>query len=197
MFNDPTKHLTDAAKIYNVKLAKWLNKIFEGKLKPSHIKIISLLGHIPIAWALIDGQLILAAVLLAIFSSMHPLYEAFARVQKSTKNRDKHFDLVTIQIKELILYIGLGLYVENYIQGSSFWLVFALASSSLLVNHLKAKSRDSTQGISRYEIRMILIVLAMLSGILTPILRLIIALNLFTLAVLLSEIYNTPKSSNK
>ena len=64
-------------------VAKYLDEISQGKIKPNHITLISLLGHIPVAIAIITGEPILGAALLAVFAGLDSLDGALARVQKN------------------------------------------------------------------------------------------------------------------
>ena len=52
-------------------------------------------------------------------------------------------------------------------------------------------------GIARYEVRMFLLVLALVTGVLNPILRLILVLNLSTAAFRFLDIYKALKNEDK
>lgn len=201
--NDPTENIVNGVRVMMSRLAHILNVIFKGKLKPSHITLISLLGHIPAAWALWQGRTALACILIAVFGLMDALDGALAREQKSASKFGMFFDAVTDRIKEIILYSGLGVYAFRFEPRVAAWVVPALAGTSILVSFVKAKgemaiaeynndrqtlNRTFSSGIARYEIRMSLLIIGLLSNYFASILNLIIALNLITASERFSEI---------
>ncbi len=194
---DPTRLVVDAVRELMSKLAKLINRLSGGKVKPSHITTVSILGHIPIAAALYYGEPISAAVLIIIFGLMDSLDGALARVQKTTSKFGMYYDATSDRLKEIIIYCGLAVYIANYLPQAGAWLVVAVAGSSLLVSYTKAKgemaissskhdkqalNRAFSSGIARYEIRMAMLVAGLLfsTTLLLPILRLILALNVMT-----------------
>ncbi len=212
--NDPTQVLTHHGKVLMANAAKWLNKITRGKLSPSHITTLSLLGHIPAAWALWSCRPILAAGLIAVFASLDAIDGALAREQGSANKLGMFYDAVTDRLKEIILYAALGVYLANHVPDAGGWLAAAVAGSSLLVSYVKAKgemalsgskvdpqlmNRAFSNGLARYEIRMVLLIIGLLlTSFLAPILRLIVALNLFTAAgrfLEISRIINTQETT--
>ena len=54
-------------RLYMRMLARGLNKLSGGKLKPSTITIVSFLAHFPIAWLIAERQNLWAAGLLLVF----------------------------------------------------------------------------------------------------------------------------------
>lgn len=202
--NDPTQALTTHGRVIMARFARWLNKTTGGKLKPSHITTLSLLGHFPAGWALWTGRPILAAALIAVFASMDAIDGALAREQGSASKQGMFYDAVTDRLKEVILYSALGVFLARSSYGNP-WLAAALAGTSLLVSYVKAKgemalsggstvdpqkmNRAFSDGLARYEVRMaILIIGLLLLPLLTPLLRLLVALNLFTAAGRFTEI---------
>jgi len=195
---DPTKVLADHVKVMMSKLAKRLDTLFKGRLRPAHITALSLIGHFPAAWALWTGRPVLAAGLIAGFGLLDALDGALARAQGSASKSGMFFDAVTDRMKEIIIYCGLAAYVSGYGIGVDHWLIVAVAGSSLLVSYVKAKgemavstekhdkqalNRAFGSGISRYEVRMAVLIIGLLFTIyLGPLLRLLLALNLFTAA---------------
>lgn len=201
--NDPTEMIGNNIRVLMSKLAVFLNKITLGKLKPSHITVLSLLGHFPAAWALWSGKTSLAVLLIIIFGLMDALDGALARAQNTASKLGMFFDATTDRLKETILYAGLGVYVINSEPEIGAWVVPALAGTSLLVSYVKAKGEmaiSSTQhnkqalnrvfsgGFARYEIRMSLLIIGLVSGFLPSMLNLIIALNLSTASMRFMEV---------
>lgn len=200
---DPTETIGNAIKILMAKLAVVINKLSRGKVKPVHITTLSLLGHIPAAWALWTCRPILGALLIAVFGLMDALDGALAREQKSVSKMGMFFDATTDRLKEVLIYSALAVYTSKHVPEIGVWVIPAVVGTSLLVSYVKAKgemaiSKDAhdkqllnrafTQGIARYEIRMAFLIIGLLSGFLGPLLNLIIALNLITAAMRFLEV---------
>lgn len=186
-------HLRNIMTLIAIRLDKWTN----GKLNPSQITTVSLLGHIPVAWALITCQPILAAVLLALFSSLDALDGALARVQKSSSLAGMYYDAVSDRLKEVIVFSTLAVYATKHIDTNIAWLVVAVAGTSILVSYTKSKGemaltgieKDAQElnkifgsGIASYEVRVVLLVVGLLFGWLVYILPLLLVLNCVTIA---------------
>lgn len=195
---DPSKSISDAVRVLMASFAKSLNTATRGKLLPVHITVLSFLGHIPAAWALYTGKPMLAALLITIFGLMDSLDGALARAQNSASRIGMYFDAVTDRLKEIILYSALVVYTTTYKPSVSPWAVVALAGTSLLVSYVKAKgemafagldvdvqklNRTFDDGFARYEVRMVVLVVGLVTGPLAPLLNFIIAINLVTAAL--------------
>lgn len=200
---DPTRALSNYGRYLMSKLARVLNNVTRGKVKPAHITTLSLLGHIPAAWALYTCRPVLAAGLIVGFGLLDAPDGALAREQKSDSKLGMFFDATTDRLKEVILYSALAVYLSRHFPDAGAWLAAALAGSSLLVSYVKAKgemaisSRNHNKqalnnafgiGIARYEVRMAFLVLGLLMDLLVPILRFVIALNIFTASMRFLEI---------
>lgn len=213
---DPTKSISDGVRVLVASFAKRLDKATKGKLKPVHITVASFLGHIPAAWALYTGRPLLAALLISIFGLLDSLDGALAREQGTASRIGMFFDAVTDRLKEVILYSALIVYTLAYKLDVNSWAVVALAGTSLLVSYVKAKgemafagleidpqklNRTFDDGFARYEIRMFLLVVGLISGILAPLINFIIALNLVTAALRFSlvsqELANAEQATMK
>lgn len=203
MSNDPTETIVAHVKVLMSKLAVQLDRLFRGKLRPAHITTLSLIGHIPVMWALWNNRPILGALLLAVFGLMDALDGALARAQKSVSKMGMFYDAVTDRLKEVMIYSGLAMYVAQNEPKIYPWVVPAVVGSSILVSYVKAKgemavssghhdkqllNRAFSQGISRYEIRMFLLIAGLVTGFLPSFLNFIIALNLMTASVRFLEI---------
>ena len=200
---DPTERIGTSVRIFMVHVARFLNKLTGGRLKPSHVTLISLLGHFPAAWALWVDRPVLAALLIGIFGLMDALDGALAREQGTASKLGMFFDAVTDRLKETILYAGLAMYVATNEPTLGTWVVPTVAGTSLLVSYVKAKgemavttgshdkqalNRAFSQGIARYEIRMALLIIGLLSDMLNPLLNFVIAINLITAATRFMEV---------
>jgi CDP-diacylglycerol--glycerol-3-phosphate 3-phosphatidyltransferase len=177
-------------------IAGLLNKWSDGKIKPSHITALSLLGHLPVAWALVVNKPILGAILLAFFSLMDALDGALARLQNSASIRGMYFDAVSDRVKEVIVFSALAYYAYENISNNLSWLIVAVCGTSLLVSYVKAKgemavrsNHSDTQklnrlfggGIASYEIRTFILIVGLIFGILEYVLILLLIANLITI----------------
>lgn len=193
------KTIVDYIRLKMLIVAGGLNKLSKGKIKPNHITLLSLIGHIPVSLALVANEPIIAAILLAFFASLDSLDGALARVQKSSSLSGMYFDAVSDRVKEIIIFSALAVYMNNLYTYDYGWLVVAVLGSSILVSYTKAKgemaisdtaksSDNDTQklnqvfsgGISSYEIRVILIVLGLLFTVLPQVLVILLFTNLYT-----------------
>jgi len=181
-------------------IAGFIDYWTKGKVKPNHITVLSLLGHIPVAWALVTCRPVLAAILLAFFSLLDALDGALAKVQNSASLSGMFFDAVSDRMKEVIVFSALAVFVYKHIDPNIVWQVVAVCGTSLLISYTKAKgemavagkiAEKDTQkinrlfgiGIASYEIRVTAIVAGLLFGIIEYILPLLIAANLLTVAL--------------
>lgn len=179
-------------------IAHFLDLVTKGKLKPAHVTTLSLLGHIPVAWALVASQPVLAAVLLAVFSLLDALDGALARAQGIASKSGMYFDAVSDRLKEIIVYSALAVFIFNTVDPNLVWQVVALCGSSLLVSYVKAKgemavannksdvqklNRTFGGGLASYEFRVVALVVGLLFGIIEYILPIMLALTLLTAAL--------------
>ncbi len=188
--------------------AKVINKISRGRIKPNHITLVSLLGHGLIVWALWNARPILAAVLLIFFGLMDALDGALARIQGTTSVRGMFYDATSDRAKEILVYSGIAIYLETVgLYGSDitivdtlprylyFWIPVAVLGLSMLVSYIKAKgemalstidydaqklNRLFSDGFARYEVRMFIIVVGLLTGRIMTALCILLVLLIFT-----------------
>ena len=183
------------------RFAVFLNRITNGKIKPSHITLISLLGHIPVAWALVTCRPVLGAVLLAIFSIMDALDGALAKAQNTASLKGMYMDAVSDRLKEIIVFTALAVLVTKHYNYEYVWLVVAVTGTSLLVSYTKAKGEmaiasegvdkqklnrifgGGLAGISSYEVRVVALIIGLLFGIVLYILAFLLVANLYTAAI--------------
>jgi CDP-diacylglycerol--glycerol-3-phosphate 3-phosphatidyltransferase len=159
------------------------------------VTTVSLLGHIPVAWAIIEGRAVIGALLLAFFSMLDALDGALARVQKSASLGGMLYDAVSDRLKEIVVFSALAVYTYQYISVAHAWVVVAACGTSILVSFVKAKGEvvlsghtNDTQalnrtfgvGIASYQSRVVALVVGLLFGWLLFILPLLIAANLIT-----------------
>ena len=171
--------IRNAIKALMSDLAFALNKATGGKLSADVITLIGLFSHIPIAWLIAVQKNYLAAGLLVFFGLFDSVDGALARAQKKSSSRGMLLDASTDRIKEVILYIGASsaLVASGY-AGWAGWAV-AACGASLVVSYVKAKgetaisdkklspsdiNRIFADGIMRYEIRMFVLIVGLLTN---------------------------------
>ncbi len=162
-------------------IARGVNQLSGGKITPNMVTITSLIAHIPITYAIATDKLLLSAILLVIFGLMDALDGELARLQGKASAAGMLLDASTDRMKEVLIYIGVAFTLS--VNGSSIFateylvsFVVAACGGSLLVSYVKAKGetavRDSTltaneinrlfqDGLMRYEIRMMVIIIGL------------------------------------
>lgn len=194
--------------------ARFLNSVSGGRIKPNHVTLVSLLGHFSFVWALWHDRPVLAAVLLIFFGLMDTLDGTLARLQKSASLNGMLYDAVSDRIKEILVYVGLSLFIGvstrytslTAIDGLSNWynsnalplssVIIAVCGMSLVVSYVKAKgemalsstgkydaqalNRIFSDGFARYEVRMTLVVLGLLTNTTFIVLHFLLVLLILT-----------------
>jgi CDP-diacylglycerol---glycerol-3-phosphate 3-phosphatidyltransferase len=163
-------------------LARFLHRLSGGRISPDMITLTSLLGHIPVALLISQGYFGYAAIGLVFFGLMDALDGELARLQKKASSRGMLLDASTDRFKEVMLYTAIG-YVLVFMHGElAAWAVLALGAS-ISVSYVKAKGETAVtgqrlspnqinrlfqDGLLRYEIRMAILIIGLLSGYLLP-----------------------------
>jgi CDP-diacylglycerol--glycerol-3-phosphate 3-phosphatidyltransferase len=173
---DPTRNLV---RLVLRQFAKFLNGISKGKLTPNMVTITGLLAHIPIAWLIAAQHNIIAAILLIFFGLFDTLDGELSRLQKTESTKGMLLDAVTDRYKEVILYTGVGYSFVS--QGHPYLAVWAIVAcgASLSVSYVKAKGESAylsmgnkidkvnnlfKDGLMRFEIRMVILILGLLTN---------------------------------
>jgi len=155
-----------------------LNTLTGGRITPNSITITSLVMHIPIALLIALQSYASAAMLLVIFGLFDTLDGELARLQRKSSSSGMLLDATTDRMKEVLLYTG----AANAIVAvgrpyMTIWAVLA-CGGSLLVSYVKAKGETAVaakipateinklfqDGLMRFEVRMFILVLGLLSG---------------------------------
>lgn len=174
-------------------LAKWLDSVTNGRISPNQITVASLLLHIPIFFAIIGQQYVLAAVMLVIFGLMDSLDGALARAQGVDSRAGMLLDASFDRMKESIVFIAL---IYRFALDNDPRAVLAAAfaiTGSLAVSYVKAKGETAVKGsrlsvadtnrifqsgLMRYEIRMTALVFGLIfSSLLIPVIWFIAVLS--------------------
>jgi phosphatidylglycerophosphate synthase len=158
-------------------LAKWLNKVSNGKLSPNVVTLFGLFMHVPIAYFVAVERSALAAVLLVIFGLFDALDGALARVQKRASNAGMLLDASTDRMKEVLLYSGAAYALANGVNPAMAAWAVAACGASLCVSYIKAKGETAVKdagltpneinrlfadGVFRFQVRMLVLVIGLL-----------------------------------
>jgi CDP-diacylglycerol--glycerol-3-phosphate 3-phosphatidyltransferase len=159
-------------------VARLLNRLSGGKLRPNTVTMIGLLMHLPIAWLIAIQHNLVAAILLVIFGLFDSLDGALARLQNRASNAGMLLDATTDRMKEVLLYTGAAYAIVA--QGRPYLAVWAVVAcgGSLLVSYVKARGETvvagklsateinklDRNGLMRFEVRMFVLVVGLLSN---------------------------------
>lgn len=161
-------------------LAILIDGVSNGLIRPNHVTTFSILGHVVIMLAIYEHRFTEAALLLVVFGLMDTLDGELARVQKSGTDFGALYDAVSDRIKEAMIFIAFAAYFSELEQtGNVVWAVGALAAS-IIVSYTKGKletlvaarsdkpdatklNKQLAHGVFRYEVRMTIIVIALLT----------------------------------
>jgi phosphatidylglycerophosphate synthase len=184
-------------------VARFLHVISKGKLTPNTVTIIGLLAHLPIAWLIAENHYWWAAVLLLVFGLFDALDGELARHQKRASSAGMLLDATTDRMKETMLYCGAAYsLVTNHGPGYAVWAV-AACGASLCVSYVKAKGETAVSGgkftpneinrlfqdgLLRFEIRMTILIIGLVTGYLTAAVVLIAIFSTFTAVERLTKI---------
>jgi len=186
-------------------IARGLNSVSGGHLSPNAVTVTGLLAHIPIALLIATRHPLWAALLLVIFGLFDTLDGELARLQHRDNAAGMLLDASTDRMKEVMLYSGAAYYfVATGHPYASVWAVIALGTS-LCVSYIKAKGETAIaksnlsvsevnhlfqDGLMRFEVRMGLLVLGLLTGWLLAAVIVIGVLSSFTA---ISRLYKISK----
>ncbi|MEO8784783.1 MAG: CDP-alcohol phosphatidyltransferase family protein [Candidatus Saccharimonadales bacterium] len=160
-------------------IAKFLNRISGGRITPDSVTYTSLLGHVLIALLLANRHVLWAVLLLVVFGLMDTLDGELARLQKRASTAGMLLDASTDRMKESLIYTAAAYYFVQ--QGHPLLAVWAVAATAgaILVSYIKAKGETAVashgadhaavnhlfaDGLMRYEIRMVVIIIGLLVG---------------------------------
>ena len=161
------------------RLAQLLNSVSNGKLTPDTITLVGLLGHLPIGYLIAINHFYWAALLLVIFGLFDTLDGELARMQKKASSAGMLLDASTDRFKEVILYSAISYSLINTSHPRyAIWALVA-CGASLCVSYVKAKGETAVKdtglsaneinrlfqdGLLRFEVRMFLLVLGLLTN---------------------------------
>lgn len=171
--------VTDAIRMFMYKVAQLLNKLSGGHLTPNTITYTGLVTHVPVALLIAQGYFGYASLGIVIFGLFDALDGALAKVQGKVGNAGMLLDASTDRMKEVLLYCGVGYVIAaSGTPNMATWAVSALGMS-LCVSYIKAKGETAikdlkltpneinqlfSDGIFRFQIRMVVLILGLLSN---------------------------------
>ncbi len=160
-------------------VAVLLNAISGGRISPNMVTLTGLAAHLPIAWLIATRHNLWAAGLLVAFGLFDVLDGELARLQKKNSSAGMLLDASTDRMKEVMLYIGAAYaIIASGRPNLAPWAV-AACGASLCVSYIKAKGETAVaggklstnevnrlfqDGLFRFEIRMFVLVIGLLSG---------------------------------
>lgn len=192
-------------------VARVLNNVTGGRLSPNTVTIVGLFAHVPIAYLIATGQLIVAGILLIFFGLFDTLDGELARLQKKSSAVGMFIDSATDRMKEIILYGGIVFYLLEIT--STRMAVFILVGAlgvSLLTTYLNAWgevvlahysgskthviNKTFRSGLLGFEIRMFLLIFGLLFDQLVVVLSIILVFGSVTVLQRFSNIVKTLKN---
>jgi len=188
-------------------VARFINQFSGGRVTPAQITLLSTAGHIAVAWTIADGRLSLAAGLLILFGLMDGLDGQLARLQNRASSLGIVLDATADRLKETFIYGGIVVYLAPQLAPAQlFWVILALGLS-ISLSYIKAKgeavlaSQTSRQlnpqdlnrfiggdSLMQFDVRMTLIVAALLFDILWAMALVIAFTSLFSLVSRYNEL---------
>lgn len=160
-------------------VARGLHAVSKGKLTPNAITLFGFAMHIPIAYLIATGDNYWAAGLLVVFGLFDALDGELARLQGKASSAGMVLDASTDRMKEVLLYTGVAYALAGTDHPRQAVWAVAACGASLCVSYVKAKGetavRDSkltpnqinrlfADGLMRFEIRMLVLIIGLLSG---------------------------------
>lgn len=173
----PINTIRDTIRNVMSEIARSINELSAGKIKPNHITYTSIIGHIFIVLAIVFNRWESAALFLVAFGLLDALDGALAREQKVTSKKGVVLDSVTDRIKEAMLYVSIVYVFARDISPQAAMWAAAAVTGSIVVSYIRARGETVLahqkdvainqvfkNGLLSYEIRMFLLVLGLLSG---------------------------------
>lgn len=164
-------------------IARFLHHASGGKVTPDSVTWTGLVAHIPISIMIaLRVDYALAAVLLVVFGLLDVLDGELARLQSRASEHGMLLDATTDRFKEVLLYSGAAWALAHGNQpGLAAWAVGA-AGASICVSYVKAKGEMAMaakqsglthgqlnqifrkEGLLPFELRMAVLVVALLTN---------------------------------
>lgn len=120
-------------------LAKFLDKISNGRITPDTVTWVGVAAHLPIAFLIAYGHLAWAGIFMIFFGLFDVLDGELARYQKVASPRGMMLDASTDRIKEVLVYSGAAYYISQTANSSWSFIPLLACGSIITVSYIKAK----------------------------------------------------------
>lgn len=162
-------------------VARMLNTVSHGKLRPDTVTIVGLLMHVPIGLLIATRHNVWAASLLVVFGLFDTLDGELARLQERASVTGMLLDASTDRMKETLLYSGTAYaFALSAHPATAAWAAGA-CGASITVSYVKAKGEAAVaagktaiphatlnhmfaDGLLTFEIRMFVLVIGLLTN---------------------------------
>lgn len=193
---DAIEHVRSAVRSVVRQVARGLNAASRSNITPNMVTIAGVLLHFVIIWLILNDLFVLAGLSLIIFGLFDTLDGELARLQHRVSDFGMVLDATTDRIKEGMLLGTIGYWFARDGRLSMLALSLSVLIISFAISYIKAKAETTVadgkadtatlnrryqDGIARFEIRMTLIVIALLTGWLAAMLWLLLVISLWTL----------------
>jgi CDP-diacylglycerol--glycerol-3-phosphate 3-phosphatidyltransferase len=154
-------------------------------LRADHLTATGLLMAVATSFAIANGELRLAVLLLALTGIPDALDGAVAKAAGTAGPRGSFFDSVADRVTDALLLGGVSWYLTSRDGGQAGMLPFALLGASLVISYQRAKAEslglDARGGIMERAERTIALGIGLFFGsLLVPVLWVMLALTLLT-----------------
>lgn len=153
-------------------------------ISPAAISWAGLVGNIGAAWLIADGQLLLGGVAMLLASALDMLDGALARALGSASPAGALLDSTLDRISEGVVLFGVLSYELDHQHHAGALLAFVALGGSMLVSYVRARAEalqiTMTSGLFRRQERVVLLGIALLTGLLQPALWVLAVLTVLT-----------------
>lgn len=177
------------------RVASILDHLSGGRLHPNQVTMVSLAGHIFVAYLIATRHPIWAGVLLVGFGLLDAVDGELARLQNRVTKTGMLLDSISDRAKEILLYTGAAYFF--IVIGYPFVAVWAVVAcgASMLVSYVNAWAEATVantklsghemnwsfrSGLMSYDIRMFLFVAGLFTALLPEMLIIISVASLYT-----------------
>lgn len=171
-------------------IARVLLNITGGRISATFVTLSAFFMHIPIAYLIGVGEHAWAAGLLVVFGLADSLDGELARMKGTASNAGMLLDASTDRMKETLLYIGAAYFLATTDNPTVAAWAVAACGASICVSYVKAKGETAVaggklsanevnrlfqDGLFRFEIRMLILVIGLLTNLLPAVIIIALA----------------------
>lgn len=171
-------------------IAKVLLRLTGGRISATFVTLAAFFMHIPIAYLIGVDEHTWAAGLLVVFGLADSLDGELARMKGTASNAGMLLDASTDRMKETLLYIGAAYFLATTANPTTAAWAAAACGASICVSYVKAKGETAVaggkltanevnrlfqDGLFRYEIRMLILVIGLLTNLLPAVIVIALA----------------------